>query len=155
MVEVVAGHGFNDGLKGHGAALGVDGWLVGCGWRGVADEDEVPLSERGECSEGLLRRDGGIDSSPAVLIEGLDGVVVFSESLAETEAEGYFAVGEVAEDFGRGPLAGSGGDADAGGTDGVDEGFENSGRGGEYLEDGAAIEEAGVGVEVGHWLSPG
>jgi hypothetical protein len=30
VVEVVAGHGFYDGLKGHGAALGMDG-RPGCG----------------------------------------------------------------------------------------------------------------------------
>jgi len=108
VVEVVAGHGFDDGGEGHGAAFWVGYGLCGRGWRGVADEDEVPFAHGGEGGERLLRGDARIVGGPFFLIEGLEDVVLLGEGLAETEAEGYFAVGEMAEDFGGGPFAGRG-----------------------------------------------
>jgi hypothetical protein len=108
VVEVVAGHGFYDGGEGHGAALGVGYGLLGCRCWGVADQDQVPLAHGGEGSDGLLGRDAGVGDGPLFLVKRLEDVVVFGEGLAEAKAEGDFAVGEMAEDFGGGPLAGRG-----------------------------------------------
>ena len=96
MIQVVAGHGFDDGLKCHGAALGMgDGRFAGCRQRAArsgagsscaarrtsASASSAPMPEYGGC--------------PFVLIEGLDDVVVLGQRLAQPEAEDQFAVGEM------------------------------------------------------------
>jgi hypothetical protein len=153
VVEVVASHGFDEGGEGHGAAFGVGDGLCGRCWRGVADEDEVPFAHGGEGCEGLLRGDSRVGGGPLCLVEGLEHVVLFGECLAEAEAEGYFAVGEMAEDFGGGPFAGRGGDGDAVGADGFGEGFESCGGQRDDFRDGAAVDEFGVWVEFWHRVS--
>jgi len=106
VVEVVAGHGFDDGLEGHGSALGVgDGAVGGDGQRGV-DEEEIPMAEGGEGAESLGRCEFAVAGGPLVLIEGLDGGAIFGQGLAEAKGEDEFAVGEMAEDFGGAPLGG-------------------------------------------------
>jgi hypothetical protein len=106
VIEVVAGHGFDNGLEGHGAAFGMGNDAAGGGWQSCVNEREVPVAEGGECRERLGGGDAGVCGGPLVLIEGLDDVVVFGQGLAETEAEDELAVGEMAEDFSGGPFAG-------------------------------------------------
>ena len=53
VVEVVAGHGFDDGAEGHGAALGVSDGAAGGGGVGGFKQDQVPLAEGGEGGAGL------------------------------------------------------------------------------------------------------
>lgn len=150
VVDVVASHGFYDGSEGHGAAFRVGDGLGGSFGRGVADEDEVPLAHGDEGGEGLLGGDAGVVFGPAVLVEGLEDVVFFSEGLAEAEGEGDFAVGEMREDCGGSPFAGCWSDGEMFRADGVGEGFQRGGGLGEDLLDGAVVEEAGVRIEFGH-----
>ena len=105
VVEVVAGHGFDDGLEGHGAALGMRDGLAGCLRQSVLNEEQVPVAQGGERGEGLRCRDSRIGGGPFFLIEGLDDVIVLGQRLAQAEAEGQFAIGQVRGDLGRAPFA--------------------------------------------------
>jgi len=154
VIPVVAGHGFEDDRESHGAALGMGDRLAGRIGRDVANEGQIPGAQNGEGGEGLLSRDVGVGSGPAVLIEGLEDVMIFSEGLAEAKGEGDFAVGEMAEDLSSGPFAGRRSAIDALRANGMYEGFERRGSCGEDLrnlgEGGSGVEEAGVGVEFRH-----
>ena len=77
MVEVVACHGLNDGLEGHGSALG-----MGYGFRRrrgehFLDEEQVPLAQCRESGKRLLGRKALIRDGPLFLVEWLQDVVVF------------------------------------------------------------------------------
>ena len=108
MVEIVAGHGFDDGLESHGAALGMCDRLGGGAGQSFRDELQIPGAQGGESCQSVFGGNALIGSGPLVLVKGLKDVVVFCEGLAETEGEGDLAVGEVAYDFRGRPLAGCG-----------------------------------------------
>ena len=154
MVAVVAGHGFEDGGEGHCAAFGMgDGLTGGVGWC-VLKEREVPGAQSGEGGERLLRGDVGVGRGPAVLVEGLQDVVVFGEGLAQAKGEGDFAVGEMTEDLCRRPFAGSRSAVDALRAYGIGEGLKRGGGCGEDLrnpgEGSSGVEESGVGIGFWH-----
>jgi hypothetical protein len=146
VVEVVTTHGFDDGGEGHGATLGMGDGLVGVGGQGGLDEDQVPAAEHGERGERFVGIDGGIAGGPLVLVEGLDDVVVLSEGLAQAEGEDGFAVGEMAENVAGTPFTGRTRGGDFGGANGLGEGFEARGRGGQDGEGVLAIQEFGIGI---------
>jgi len=87
VVEVVAGHGFHDGLEGHGSALGMGDGAIGRGGQGALKQDQVPLAESGEGGACLGRLDALVGPGPVVLVEGLDRGRVFRKGLAQAEAE--------------------------------------------------------------------
>jgi hypothetical protein len=147
VVEVVASHGFDDGGEGHGATFGMGNGLVGVGRQSGLDEDQVPAAEDGERGERFVGIDGRVAGCPLVLIEGLDHVVVLSEGLAKAEGEDGFAVGEMAEDVAGAPFAGRTRGCDFGGADGLGEGFEARGRGGQDGEGVLAAQKFGVGID--------
>ena len=64
MVEIVAGHGFNDGLEGHGAALGMRNGFVGGGRQSALDEEQIPVAQGGEGGESLRCWDSRIGGGP-------------------------------------------------------------------------------------------
>ncbi len=106
VIQVVAGHGFDHGLEGHCAPLGMShGSARGGGQRGL-NQPQVPLAQRAEGFKRLGRGNTGIMHRPLVLIEGLDDRVIFSERLAQAEGEDDLAIGQVTEDFGGAPFAG-------------------------------------------------
>jgi hypothetical protein len=145
VIAVVSGDGFDQGLEGHGAAFGMgEGFREGVGGEG-GDEVDVPVAERGEGGEGGVGIEVGVGARPGVLIEGLDGVAVGGLGLAEAESESDLDVGEVAEDFGGGPFAGSGGAGESGGTELMSEGREFAGGGADESER-VGVDEAGVRV---------
>src|ERR1017187_6490458 len=81
MVEVVAGHGFYDGLKGHGAALGMDG-RSGCGrGQSCVDESQIPPAPAGKCFKRTGGSDAAIGRGPLFLGEGLEGGRTFCQCL--------------------------------------------------------------------------
>ena len=93
MIAVVAGHRFKNGGEGHRAALGMrDGLAGGVGWC-VLNKSKVPGAQSGEGGKSLLRGDVSVGRGPAVLVEGLEDVILFSERLAQAKAEGDFTVG--------------------------------------------------------------
>ena len=72
VVQVVASHGFNDSLEGHGAALGVSDGAVGGGGPCGGEEAKIPGAHRGEDGKSFGARDAGVGGCPLVLIEGLE-----------------------------------------------------------------------------------
>jgi hypothetical protein len=112
VVEVVAGHGFDDGPEGHSAALGMGGGAMAFVAGDGGEEEEVPVAHGVEERERGLDRVDGVAVGPGLLIEGLDDVVGLvgwsGEGLAEAKAEDGFSVGEVGDDVRDAPFAGRG-----------------------------------------------
>ena len=150
VVDVVAGHGFYDGPKGHGAALGVGGEAMPVILRDGGEEEQVPVAGGLEESEAGLEVVGGVAFAPCFLVEGLDDgvrlVECWGEGLAQSEAEYDLAVGQVSDDFADAPLAGSGGIVDLRAAEAGGEGSEALGGGGQDGDGILTIKEAGVGV---------
>lgn len=150
VVEVVAGHGFDDGPEGHGASLGVSCGAVAVVVGDGGEKEEVPVADGVEESERGFERVDGVALSPGVLVEGLDDVVGLVErggkSLTEAEGEDEFGVGEVGDDVCDAPLAwgGWGGQLGVGKAGG--EGVEALGGAGEDGNGVVAVEVFGVGV---------
>jgi hypothetical protein len=154
VVEVVSSHRFDDGGKGHGAALGVGDSFASVFGQGGIDQEQVPAAQDGESGESLVCVDGGIGCGPFVLVERLDDVVVFGEGLAKAEGEDGLAVGKVAKDVARAPFAGRRRSGDFGGANFLGESFEARGCGGEHGEGILIPQELRVGIQsvggVGH-----
>src|ERR1700733_12552349 len=118
VVPVVSRHGFHDGLKRHGAALGMRHWSGQIGRFHGLDQRYVPGAhsrQRRQRQLGIARR---ITFRPQILIEGLDDVMILSQSLLEAEAEHNFGVGQMGNDIASAPLTGSGRSFQAPRTDG-------------------------------------
>ena|ERR1700730_6159468 len=98
MVEVVAAHGFEDGLKNHGAAL----WMgyrfcQGVGNHGV-NEENVPAPDGRKYVECFARTAMSVDGCEGILIVGLNDVMRLGNGLTEAIGEGNFGVGQMAQD---------------------------------------------------------
>ena len=91
VVDVVAGHGFDDGPEGHGATFGVGGEAVAILLGDGVEKEQVPAACGLEESEGGLELVGFVARGPGVLVKGLDDGVRLVErggkSLAEAEGE--------------------------------------------------------------------
>jgi len=135
VVDVVAGHGFDDGPEGHGAAFGVGGGAAAIVVGDGGEEEQVPVAGGLEEGERGFELVGGGAFGPGVLVEGLDDVVGLvergGEGLAETEGEDDFAVGQVGGDLADAPLAWDGVGVDLGGGEVRGEGVETLRGGGE------------------------
>ena len=85
----MAGHGFDDGPEGHGAALGMGGAAVAVVLGDGGEEQQVPVARGLEEGEGRLEMIGGVAFGPGVLVEGLDDGVGLVERGGEglTESE--------------------------------------------------------------------
>src|SRR3954464_2617370 len=105
MVEVVAGHRFDNRAEGHVAAFGVDALLRHALWRRVLNQRKIPFAHRRERAERAARAEAAVHPRPFLLVERLNDVVRLGEGLPQTERERDFAVGEMAEDLARVPLA--------------------------------------------------
>ena len=148
MVDVVAGHGFDDGPEGHGAAFGVGGAAVAVFVGDGVEVEQVPVAggpKEGDCGFELV---GLVAFGPGLLVEGLDDGVGLvergGEGLAEAEGEDDLGVGEVGRDFANAPLARgrAGVDLRAGKAGG--ESVDARGRGGEHWDGILAVEVLGV-----------
>lgn len=104
----MAGHGFDDGPEGHGAALGVGGLALTVGFGGGGDEFEVPVAGGVKEHHGRGEVVGCVTVGPDALVKWLDLGLIFAEGLAEAEAEDDLAVGEVRDDLSDAPLSGRG-----------------------------------------------
>ncbi len=161
MVEVVPGHGFEQGLDGEVATFRVMRGTLEVGLAESADELEVPApggAEEFERGGGVVC---GVALRPSVLIEGLQECWRAGrcrKGLAESEAVHELAVGEVRDDLARAPLAGSDGCLDLLRSERAERLVEEPWCGG---EDGACIlraEICGVGIDHGkryHGLASG
>ena len=109
VVDVVAGHGFDDGPEGHGAAFGVGGAAVAVFLGDGVEEEQVPVAGGLEEGQGGFELVGCVAFGPGVLVEGLDDGVGLvergGEGLAQAEGEDDLAVGEVGDDLADAPLA--------------------------------------------------
>ena len=112
VVDVVAGHSFDDRPEGHGAAFGMGGGAMAFVAGDGGKEEKIPVAHGLEEREGRLDGVDGVAVGPGLLVEWLDDVVGLvgwgGEGLAEAEAEDGFGVGEVGDDVGDAPLAGGG-----------------------------------------------
>ena len=91
VVDVVAGHGFDDGPEGHGAAFRVGGGAMAVVVGDAGEEEQIPVAsglKEGHCGFEVV---GLVACGPGVLVEGLDDGVGLvkrgGEGLAEAEAE--------------------------------------------------------------------
>ena len=108
----MAGHGFDDGPEGHGAAFGMGGGAMALVAGDGGEEQKVPVAHGLEERECRLDGVDGVAVGPGLLVEGLDDVVGLvgwgGEGLAEAKAEDGFGVGEVGDDVRDAPFAGGG-----------------------------------------------
>ena len=79
VVDVVAGHGFDDGPEGHGAPLGVGGGAAAVIVRDGGEVEEVPVAGGLKESYRGFELIGAVACGPDVLIEGLDDGVGLAE----------------------------------------------------------------------------
>ena len=105
VIQIVAGHRFDDGGECHGAAFGVADLLGHHGRRLGLDEFDVGRADGGEHGKGSSDIGFGIGGGPGVLIERLDHVMGFGSGLPEAHGEGDFGIGEMGEDLAWAPLA--------------------------------------------------
>ena len=66
VVDVVAGHGFDDGPEGHGAALRVGGGAVAVVLRDGGEEEQVPIAGGLEERERGIEIVGGVTFGPEI-----------------------------------------------------------------------------------------
>lgn len=158
MVEVVAGHGFEQGLKGEEAAFRVEA-LPGEVFRGDGGEQgEVPLPAGAEECEGGRDFAGLVAGGPGFLVERLQerrwGSGGVGENLAEAPGKGQLAIGQVGEDLAGAPLSfavdgGGEGGFELLGGEGAGGFVEEAWSGGEDFVEAAVGEVVGVGVHEG------
>ena len=148
MVDVVAGHGFDDSPEGHSAAFGVGGAAAPVFVRDGIEIEEIPVAGGLEEGEGRAELVGCVPDSPSVLIKGLDDGVRLvergSESLTEAKRENNLAIGEVGGDVRDAPFARGGGGTDLRGGEAGGEGADALGCGSENGNRILAVEELGV-----------
>jgi hypothetical protein len=149
VVDVVSGHGFDDGPEGHGAALGVGGGVVPVVLGDGGKEEQVPVACGMEESEGGFEIVDGVALGPGVLVEGLDDMGLSGccgQGLAETKGEDHLGVGEVSDDIADAPLARRGRSVGFGGGEAAGEGVDTLGGAGEDGDWIAAVQVFGVGI---------
>lgn len=151
VVDVVAGHGLDDGPEGHGAAFGVGGGVVPVVFRDGGEKEKVPVADGVEESERGFEAVDGVTLGPGLLVEGLDDVMRLAgdgggEGLAEAEGEDHLRVGEVGDDVADAPLAGGGWSVDPRVGEMSREGVEALGGAGEDGDGVVAVEILCVGV---------
>ena len=144
VVDVVAGHGFDDGPEGHGAALRVGGGAVAVVLGDGGEEEQVPVAGGGEEGQCGFRSVGGVAFGPGVLVEGLDDGVLLGEGLAEAEGEDELTVGEVGDDLADAPFAGGRGRVELRAGEAGGEGVEALCGGGKDGDGVLAVQAAGV-----------
>src|ERR1041385_3010326 len=105
VINVMSTQGFDDGLKCHGAALGMSYGFSERHRRQAAQQLQIPIAHGCEGGERRSSAAGRVRFGPKVLIKWLDDVVRFGEGLPDAECEHGFAIGKVAEDFADAPLA--------------------------------------------------
>ena len=104
MVEVVACHGFEKDLEGHGAALRMGQLAEEVGLAGASDKLEVPFARGAEELERGGQGVGTVARGPGVLVEGPDDGVDLGQGLAKAHAVVELAVGEVGDDLAGAPF---------------------------------------------------
>jgi hypothetical protein len=128
VVDVVAGHGFDDGPEVHGAAFGVGGGAAAVVVGDGGEEEQVPVAGGLKESQCRFELVGAVARGPGLLVEGLDDgvglVEMRRESLAEAEGEDDLAVGEVGGDLADAPFARGGAGIDLGVGQACGEGAE-------------------------------
>ena len=107
VVEVVAGHGFDDGPEGHGATFGMGYGALALGLGEFVEQEQVPGTGGFEEVERGIDVEVCVARGPFFLVPWLHDRMVFCQGLAQTEAEDGLAVGEMGYDlagapFGRG-----------------------------------------------------
>ena len=105
VVEIVTGHRFDDYPQGHVAAFGMIQRLVKILSAEPRDQRQIPLANRGESGQrhaGIVMR---IGNGEPILIERLNDVVVFSQSLPQPERKHNLAIREVTEYVANAPFA--------------------------------------------------
>ena len=113
MIQVVPRGGLYQSAQGHLAAFGVRHWLLKVIFCSRPQQAQIPFAESRKRLESQFRRER-VPLRPAVLIEGLNGVMGFRKRLPVTETEGDFAICQMAEDLHSGPFSGCPGLAKAG-----------------------------------------
>ncbi len=148
VVEVVAGHGFDDGPEGHGAAFGVGGASFALFVADFVEQQEVPGAGGFEEVERGVDVEVCVALRPFFLVEGLDHRMVFGEGLAEAEAEDDLAIGEVGNDLAGGPLCAGLAEFNLLVGDALEQGVQFGGGLGDDFEGIAVAQEVCVGVQV-------
>ena len=148
MIEVVAGHGFDNGSEGHLTPLRVGELLGKQLGRDAFNESQIPLANRGKYVERGLGVVRAVVLCPTLLVEGLDDVIILGEHLAKAEGEDDFAIGEVAEDFAGVPFIGRRFPLEAAGAQGGDMFPQLFGRGAYHGERIPVSEKLRVGVHA-------
>ncbi len=105
MIQIMACDGFNEFAERHLPALRMEELLGHSLRRHRTQQHEVPLAHAGEGHHSCLCIVAGVIPRPQLLVEGLDDVMIFRESLAQSIAEDYFAIRKVAQDFEWAPFS--------------------------------------------------
>jgi hypothetical protein len=151
VVEIVTGHGFNNGPEGHGAALRMGGESATVFVVHGSEELHVPGARAPEEVERRSQIVRGVALGPDFLVEGLDDGVRLAcrrgEGPAQAESEDEFAVGEVGDDLADAPLSWRRSAIDLLGREISREGAKPIRSGGEDWDRVLSVEVFGVRVE--------
>lgn len=105
VIQIVAAHGFDDGLESHLAAFRMREFLRKILRRNSIDQRQVPSPRRRKRLDRSLGFKRRVWLRPLILIERLNHVVRLRERLPQPEREHHFAVGKMAEDLPRAPFS--------------------------------------------------
>lgn len=146
MIQIVAGNGFNEFAESHFPTLRMLEALGHRSRRNRAQQHQIPLTHTREGHHRGLRIVARVVACPPFLVEGLDGVMTFRQSLTEPIAEYYFAIREMAQDFKRAPFSRSRGFFNARWTERDGKLFKMPGGSGYYFERIASTELSCIGI---------
>jgi len=104
VIQIMAGHGFDDYSKGHRTSLRMSDRTVPVLWRSLVQQNSVPLAQSHKRAQSIFPAYERILRRPAGLIEGLDDMAIFSQCLPQAEREGNLGIGEVAKYLARCPF---------------------------------------------------
>src|ERR1700686_4016107 len=105
MIEIVAGHSFDQHLECHLTSLRMREWLGKRGGWNRLDQRDIPFADGSKYVHRGARLESVIAGGPLVLVEGLYHVMRFGQRLPQTERKGQLGIRQMTQNLWGTPLS--------------------------------------------------